>query len=90
MAAESQSFVEALRLMCDVDALANIAPQSDELERSRQREDYIVERIKNGDAIYFATIWRTKAPLEQSQMLAAQAKENGLQSCALASALREQ
>jgi len=88
--AESQSYAEAIRQICEVDTLAGVAAEDDELKRSRQREDYIVENTKNGDAIYFATIWRTKLPGERAPMLSAQAVKVGLSSCSLADALREE
>ncbi len=85
---ESQSYAEAIRQICEVDTLAGVAAEDDELDRSRQRDDYIVENTKNGDAIFFVTIWRTKQPAERVTMLSEQAAKVGLSSCSLVDALR--
>jgi hypothetical protein len=87
---ESQSYAQAIRQICGVDALAGITVDTDELERSRRREDHIVLYTKNSDAIFFVTIWRTKPPSEQSTLLAEQARQAQLPSCKLAADLRAQ
>lgn len=90
VAVEEQSYSAAIQQICDVDTLAGVVGTSDELERSRLREDYIVENTKNGDAIFFATVWRTKLPSERAEMLAEQAAKARIARCALVDALREE
>lgn len=85
---ESQSYADAIRQICDTDQLAGVSAETGELESARKRQEYIAEHVSNSDAIYFSTIWRTKAPDEQAVMLAQEAQGAGLTSCRLVEALR--
>jgi hypothetical protein len=81
---QGQSYREALRTLCDADRLAGLESESDPLEKGQRREDWLNDRIKNPDAIYFRTLLKVQGPTEKSSSLRAEAKECGLESCRLA------
>jgi hypothetical protein len=85
-----QSFVEALRVMCNVDQLANLTAEEDPLEKSRQREDFLSDNVKNPDGIYFRTLLKVKGPDEKAAALRVQAGEAGLATCPFADSVADE
>lgn len=85
-----QSYCEALELMCEVDQRAGLQGESDPLERSQKREDWLSDHVKNPDAIYFRTLLKVKATPEKASALRAEAKKAGLAGCALAEAISDE
>lgn len=88
--AGGQTYAEALHLICNVDALADLSASEDPLEIGQKRHDWLSERVVNGDAAYLRTILRTRDAGEQSRMLGEQAAEAGLKACPLARSLRDE
>jgi hypothetical protein len=79
-----QSMAEAMHLICEVDRLAKLTDSEDPLELGQQRQEWLNERIKNPDAIYFRTVLRVQGPDEQAKQLREQASQVGVHSCPLA------
>jgi hypothetical protein len=84
-----QSYPEAIRVLCDVDKLAGIAGEEDPLAVGRKRTDFIQEHVENPDGIYLRTLISVKGPSEQAVDLRQEAKETGLERCALADDLEK-
>jgi hypothetical protein len=80
---EGQTYTEAIQLVCDVDARVGVPEGTSELELGQMREDYIIENTKNPDAIFFATVWRTKPPREQAALLKREALAQKIPVCKL-------
>jgi hypothetical protein len=72
-----------------VDARASADPE-DVLGVSAAREEYLHAHVKNGDGIYFLTLFRVNGPRERAAMLEKEAAEVKLESCRLVATLREQ
>lgn len=85
---ESQSYEQAIRIICDVDRLARVDP-ADVLDSSALREEYLLEHVKNGDGIYFLTLFRVNGPKEQATMLEREAASTKISACPLVATLRE-
>ena len=81
---QGQSYREALHTICKVDQLAGLDAEGDPLEKSQRREDWLSERVKNPDAIYFRTMLKVQSAGEKSASLRDEAKKAGLESCPLA------
>ena len=79
-----QSHATAMTLICDVDRLAGLSAELDPIEIGQRRHDWLSERVKNPDAIYFRVVMRTKSGAEQAAMLRNEARVAGLPSCPLA------
>lgn len=79
-----QSYCEALELMCEVDRRAGLEHESDPLERSQRREDFLSDHVKNPDAIYFRTLLKVQGPAEKAAALREQAKKAGIAACPFA------
>ncbi len=84
---EEQSYAQAVRMICEVDRYVEVDPD-DVLGVSAAREQYLIDHVKNGDGIYFLTLFRIEGPREQARMLAQEAAETKLPSCPLVAALR--
>jgi hypothetical protein len=76
-----------IELICNVDAAIG-AEQLDPIEAEQKREDFLVERVKQPDAIYFLTLFRTKPEQERGEMLGERARELELASCPLRDRLK--
>lgn len=83
-----QSYAEALRVMCDVDKVGSIA-EDDPFEAGRKRGEVISANVLNGDAIYFRTMLSVKGAAEQAADLRKEAKDCGIDRCALADNLEK-
>ena len=79
---EAQSYAEAVRLICDVDRLAEVDPD-DPLGTEAKRSDYLIEHVKNSDGIYLITLYRAKDPKGQCELLQDAVTETKVPSCAL-------
>jgi hypothetical protein len=88
-AREEQSYAESIRIICEVDRLANADPE-DVLGVSAAREEYLIAHIKNGDGAYFLTLFRVNGPKEQAAMLEKEASDAKITSCPLLAALKQQ
>jgi hypothetical protein len=88
-AREEQSYAESIRIICEVDRLANADPE-DVLGVSAAREEYLMAHVKNGDGIYFLTLFRVNGPKEQIAMLQKEASDAKITSCPLLATLRQQ
>lgn len=87
-AREEQSYEEAIRTICDVDARAGVDVE-DVLGAAGAREEYLLAHVKNSDGIYFLTLFRVNGPREQAEMLQKEAAEVKIRACPLVAALRE-
>jgi hypothetical protein len=87
---KGQSYREALDTICRVDSLAGLADEADPLERSQKREDWLSERVKNPDAIYFRTMLKVQSAAEKSASLRDEAKKAGLGHCPLAETIDDE
>ena len=85
-----QSYREALDTICKVDQLAGLDDEADPLEKSQKREDWLSERVKNPDAIYFRTMLKVQSASDKSAALRAEAKQAGLGPCPLAEAIEQE
>ena len=85
-----QSYRDALDAICKVDQLAGLGAESDPLEKSQKREDWLSERVKNPDAIYFRTMLKVQSAGEKSAALRDEAKKAGLGRCPLAEAIDQE
>jgi hypothetical protein len=85
---EEQSYEEAIRTICEVDARASADPD-DVLGVSAAREEYLIANLKNGDGIYFLKLFRVSGPKEQAALLQREAAGVKIRSCPLASTLRQ-
>lgn len=86
---EEQSYEEAIRTICEVDARAGVDAE-DVLGASGAREEYLIAHVKNGDGIYFLTLFRVNGPKERAAMLEKEAMSVKLGSCPLVAVLREE
>ena len=77
-----------IELICNVDAAIG-AEQLDPIEAEQKREDFLVERVKQPDAIYFLTLFRTKPEPERGEMLDERVRELKLASCPLRDRLKD-
>ncbi|HEY3493163.1 MAG TPA: hypothetical protein VGK73_00700 [Polyangiaceae bacterium] len=84
---EEQSYADAIRTICEVDAHSGANPD-DVLDVSSKREEYLLAHVKNGDGIYFLTLFRTAGPVEQADTLEKEAARERIARCALVSVLR--
>jgi hypothetical protein len=82
-----QSYAQAIATVCDADQLSGANPD-DPLEAANRRNEYLVQHVKNGDGIYFLTVFRTQTAAEQAEALTREAKAAKLSRCALAESLR--
>ena len=84
---EVQSYEQAVRTMCEVDARAGV--DADEpLDAEAKRSEYLMDHVKNGDGIYLLTLYRTSDPKKQAELLAQAVAETKVGSCALLATLR--
>jgi hypothetical protein len=84
-----QSFAAAMGLVCNVDR--HISSEGDDpLELDQRRSDFLHDRIKNPDAIYHHTLWRTKSNSERAKTIRQLAKEAKLESCLYADSLEDE
>jgi hypothetical protein len=88
-AREEQSYPEAIRLICEVDARVNADPE-DVLAVSAAREEFLIAHVKNGDGIYFLTLFRVNGPKEQAAMLEKEASGAKITVCPLVATLRQE
>jgi hypothetical protein len=86
-AREEQSYEQAIRMICDVDARANVDTE-DVLGASGARDEYLVDHVKNSDGIYFLTLFRVNGPKERAAMLEKEAATAKISSCPLIATLR--
>jgi hypothetical protein len=86
---EEQSYADAIRMICEVDQRTDADPD-DVLGVSAAREEYLIARVKNGDGIYFLTLFRVNGPKEQAVMLEKEASGAKITSCPLLATLRQQ
>lgn len=86
---EEQSYEQAIRTICDVDARVSVDPD-DVLGVSAAREEYLLAHVKNGDGIYFLTLFRVNGPKEQVAMLEKEAADAKITSCPLVATLKQQ
>lgn len=83
---KSPAYAREIQVICDVDRLSGADPE-DPLTASKTREDYLLAHIKDPDAIYFLTVFRSKDAATQAGLLAQEKTELGLKRCPLADAL---
>lgn len=76
-----------IQLICDVDGLAQVDSR-DPLEAPRQRDAYWLDHVTQPDAIYFLTVFRSKADAERLSMLTDEAALLKLPRCPLVAALQ--
>lgn len=86
---EAQSYEEAIRTICDVDARASVDVE-DVLGAAAAREEYLLAHVKNGDGIYFLTLFRVNGPREQAAMLEKEAAAAKIGVCRLVATLRQE
>jgi hypothetical protein len=67
-APEAQSYEQALRVMCDVDARAGVDP-AEPLDAEAKRSEYLMEHVKNSDGIYLLTLYRASDPKKQAELV---------------------
>ena len=84
-----QTYPQAMAAFCDVDKLAGVNKEDDPFEVGRQRTEWIRANVENPDGIYLRTILSTKGPADQAKDLREEAKEVGLNTCALADDLEK-
>ncbi|MBN2194292.1 MAG: hypothetical protein JW751_15860 [Polyangiaceae bacterium] len=84
---DGQSFADAVRLICTVDARLDPAVREDPLALSQARWDRIREEVTNADGIYLRTVLEAEPPARQLSLLSAEAARVGLGTCPLAVAL---
>ena len=84
-----QSFEEAMTLVCHVDEHI-AADDADPLELDQRRSDFLQDRIKNPDAIYHHTLWRTKSNVERAKTIRKLSREAHVKSCPYADHLEEE
>ena len=82
-----QSYAEAIATMCDADRHSGADP-NDPLQTAEARDKYMVEHVKNADGIYFLTLFRSKAGIEQVDSLAREASVSKIARCPLVDTLR--
>jgi hypothetical protein len=83
-----QTYAEAIALICNVDREAHIQPDDNILQIDERRTDHLQARIKNPDAIYFYTIFRTQPPDQQSASLLKESQAQNQPTCPLAQHLK--
>lgn len=84
-----QSFEEAMRLVCYVDDHIQ-ANDADPLELDQARSDFLQDRVKNPDAIYERTLWRTKSNSERAKTIRSLAKKAKVEGCPYADSLEDE
>ena len=83
------TFPEAMKMLCNVDQLANLSPDDDLLEIGRKRSTWLSDEVDNGDFSEFRTLVSVKAPEEQAAKIRTKAKEVGVDKCPLADSIQE-
>ena len=81
------SFTEAMKMLCNVDQLANLSADEDLLTIGQKRSAWLSDQVDNGDFIEFRTLVSVKGPDEQVQRVRAKAKEVGVEPCPLADSI---
>jgi hypothetical protein len=81
------SFPEAMKMLCNVDQLANLNADDDPLAVGRNRTAWLSDQVDNGDFIEFRTLVSVKGPEEQVQKIRAKAKEVGVTPCPVADSI---
>jgi hypothetical protein len=81
------SFPEAMKMLCDVDKLANLSPDDDLLEIGRKRSAWLSDEVDNGDFSEFRTLVSVKGPEDQVVKIRSKAKELGITACPLADSI---
>jgi hypothetical protein len=84
---EDPAYRADIKLICDVDSLAHLE-NLDVLEAAQQRENYWVEHVKQPDAIYFLTVFRSKPDAERGELLLREARASHVD-CPLGTALAD-
>lgn len=84
-----QSFGEAMRLVCHVDEHI-AADDADPLELDQRRSDFLQDHVKNPDAIYHRTLWRTKSNVERAKTIRKLSREANVESCPYADRLEQE
>jgi hypothetical protein len=87
--AETQSFADAIKMLCDVDKLAGLSADDDLLGVGQKRSEWLADKIENPDGIYFKTILSVKPAEDQASAMREQAKKVGIERCALADSIEE-
>lgn len=85
---EKHSFPEAMKMLCDVDQLAQLKPEDDLLEIGRKRSAWLSDTVENSDFIEFRTLVSVKGPDEQVSTIRTKAKEVGIDKCPLADSIQ--
>ncbi len=85
----TQTFSQAIQMICDVDKLAGLSADEDPLAIGQKRTEWINDRIDNPDGIEFRTLISVKSPDDQAKAIRAKAKEVGLDKCALADSIEQ-
>lgn len=88
-AANQQSFAEAVKMLCDVDALAGLSADEDLLAVGQKRSEWLAEKIENPDGIYLKTMLSVKGAEDQAAAMREEARKVGLPRCALAESIDE-
>ena len=82
-----QSFPEALKMVCNVDALAGLSDEQDPLTIGQARTAWITEHVENPDGIELRTLVSVKGAEEQAKTIREKAKEVGIEKCPLADSI---
>ncbi len=82
------SFPEAIKMLCNVDQLANLSPDEDLLEIGRKRSAWLSDQVDNGDFSEFRTLVSVKGPEDQATSIRTKAKEVGIDKCPLADSIQ--
>jgi len=82
-----QTYKDAIGLICNVDQAVQLDADASILDVAELRHEYLQERVKNPDGIYYYTIFRTQDPLQQAASLRHEAREIRLRGCVLADSL---
>ncbi|MCC6557800.1 MAG: hypothetical protein IT372_33040 [Polyangiaceae bacterium] len=86
---ETQTFAEAVKMLCDVDTLAGLSPDEDPIAIGQRRTEWLADRIENPDGIYFKTILSVKGAEDQAAAMRDEARKMGLPRCALADSIEQ-
>lgn len=85
-----QTYEQAISLICNVDRELNLDASADVLDVAERRHEFLHERVKNPDGIYYYTIFRTQDPAQQAGSLRQEARELELRGCPLADSLERE
>jgi hypothetical protein len=88
-ASSSQTYAQAIQIICDVDRLAGLSDDQDPLAIGQKRTEWLSGRIDNPDGIYFRTVLSVKGPEDQATTLRQEAQQVGLPGCALADSIEQ-